>query len=385
MKIILFANTDWYLYNFRRSLALAAKAAGHDVLLVSPPGPYGQKLLDLSLRWIAAPMQRRSLNPLRETALLAWLWRLVRAEQADIVHGFTIKCAIYGAFAAQLAGAARVNSVTGMGYVFSNDDMLARVLRPVVRGLMKVTLSGRRARLILQNQDDAAFFEEAGIALPEQIRLVPGSGVDCKRFLPPTAADRNRTPRVVLAARMLWDKGVDEFIDAARILKAQGRNIFFVLAGEPDPGNPAAIPETILREWHAAGLVQWLGHVDDMPNLFAEADIVVLPSYREGLPKSLIEAASCGRPLITTDVSGCRDVVTDGVDGLLIPVRDSSALANAIARLQDDQALARRLGEAARAKALAEYDERIIVAQTLAIYEELTSPTPRVSAIGTPS
>ncbi len=172
---------------------------------------------------------------------------------------------------------------------------------------------------------------------------------------------------------MLWDKGVGEFVEAARITRAKRANVAFVLAGDPDPGNPAAIPESVLHEWQAAGLVEWLGHVDDMPGFLAQADIVVLPSYREGLPKSLIEAAACGRPLITTDVPGCRDVVTDGVNGLLVPVRNASALAGAIARLAGDQALARRLGEAARAKAVAEYDERSIVMRTLAVYEELTA------------
>lgn len=372
MKLVLFANTDWYLYNFRRSLALGAQAAGHDVLLVSPPGPYGQKLIDLGLRWMPAPMERSSLNPLREAALLHWLWRLARAEKADIVHGFTIKCVVYGALSARLAGAARVNAVAGMGYVFISDEPKARALRPIVRGLLRMALGGRRARLVLQNEDDFALFTKAGLAAPKNIRLIPGSGVDCERFAP-NSGERSGPFNVVLAARMLWDKGVSEFVEAARALKGQGRNIRFVLAGTPDPGNPATIPEDVLNEWQASGLVEWLGHVDDMPKLFADADVVALPSYREGLPKSLIEAAACGCALITTDVPGCRSVVTDGIDGLLVPVRSFVDLAEAIARLQDDPALARRLGDSARAKALAQYDERIIVAHTLAVYEELAT------------
>jgi glycosyltransferase involved in cell wall biosynthesis len=374
MKLILFANTDWYLYNFRRSLALGARDAGHEVLLVSPGGPHGQRLLELGLRWIPAPMERRSLNPVRELALLLWLTRLVRAEKADVVHGFTIKCAVYGALAARLSGAARVNAVVGMGYVFLSDEWTARLLRPVVRTLMRVALGGARARLILQNLDDFAFFEKTGITRTSQIRLIPGSGVDCARFLPPTGSqdrDPHAPMRIVLAARMLRDKGIREFVDAAQILKAEGRALHFVLAGTPDPGNPAAIPEETLRAWQESGLVEWLGHVEDMPLLLVGADVVVLPSYREGLPKSLIEAAVCGRPLITTDVPGCREVVTDGVDGLLIPMREAGALARAVARLKDDPDLARRLGEAARAKALATYDERIVVGHTLEVYREL--------------
>ena len=374
MKFILFANTDWYLYNFRRSLAAALREGGHEVVLVSPPGPYGEKLKALGFRWIPAPMVRRSLNPLRELALLGWLWRLMRSEQPDVVHGFTIKCAVYGALAGRLVGAGRISAVAGMGFVFTNKALKARLLRPVVRGLMGVALGGKRARLILQNPDDVLFFERARIMPREQIRLIPGSGVDCTRFLVPVA---ERTPakeplRVVLAARLLWDKGLGEFVEAARLLKDEGRALQFLLAGAPDPGNPAAVAEQTILAWQAEGLVQWLGHVDDMPGLLISADMVVLPSYYgEGLPKTLIEAAACARPLITTDMPGCREVVTHEVDGLLVRARDARALARAIARLQDDPALARRLGQAAREKALAEFDERIVIARTLAVYDEV--------------
>jgi glycosyltransferase involved in cell wall biosynthesis len=176
---------------------------------------------------------------------------------------------------------------------------------------------------------------------------------------------------VLLPARLLWDKGIAEYVDAARQLGSQGCNIEFLLAGDPDPGNPAAVPLSDVRRWVDEGLVHWLGHVDDMPGLFASVDAVVLPSYREGLPKGLIEAAACGLPLVTTDVPGCREVVADGVDGLLVPPRSAGALAQAIARLQDDPALARRLGEAARRKALEHFDESIVIDRTMAVYDEL--------------
>lgn len=373
MKFILFANTDWYLYNFRRSLAAALREGGHEVVLVSPPGPYGEKLKALGFRWIPAPMVRRSLNPLRELALLGWLWRLMRSEQPDVVHGFTIKCAVYGALAGRLVGAGRISAVAGMGFVFTNKALKARLLRPVVRVLMGAALGGKRARLILQNPDDVLFFERARIMPREQIRLIPGSGVDCSRFVvpDPNRITGNAPLRVVLAARLLWDKGLAEFVEASRLLKAEGRALRFLLAGDPDSGNPAAVPEQTILAWQTEGLMDWLGHVTDMPALLASADMVVLPSYREGLPKTLIEAAACARPLITTDVPGCREVVTHGVDGLLVPARDAEALARAIARLQDDPALARRLGQAAHEKALAEFDERIVIARTLAVYDEV--------------
>lgn len=372
MRVLLFANTDWYLYNFRRSLALALRDAGHEVLLVSPPGAYGARLQDLGFRWIAAPMERRSLNPLRELRLVLWLRRLVAAERVDLVHGFTIKCAVYGSLAARLARVgARVNAVAGMGYVFTSDDLKARALRPVVRALLRLALDGRGARLILQNPDDVALFAQARLVNPALVRLIPGSGVDCERFLPASAGGDEAPLRVLLAARLLWDKGLAEYVAAARELRKQGRDIEFLLAGDPDPGNPAAVPDDTLQGWVVEGLLRWLGHVDDMPALFASVDVVVLPSYREGLPKGLIEAGASGLPLITTDVPGCREVVTDGVDGLLVPVKDSRALAAAIARLHDDPALCARLGKAAREKALAEFDEKIVIERTLAVYAEL--------------
>ena len=373
MKIALFANTEWYLYNFRRSLVEALCAAGHNVLLLSPPGPYGEHLRELGFRWLPVPMNRRSLNPFRELALVLWLRRLFRAEQVDLVHGFTIKCAVYGSLAARLAGVpARVSAVAGMGYVFASQEPKARLLRPVVRASMRLALGGRNARLILQNPDDVTLFERARLVHPTRIRLIPGSGVDCRRFQPGSRQEPGSRFRVLLAARLLWDKGVAEYVEAARRLRAEGRVITFLLAGTPDPGNPASVPETAIRGWMDEGLLQWLGHVEDMPALLRTVDTIVLPSYyREGLPKSLIEAAACGLPLVTTDAPGCREVVSDGVDGLLVPVRDAVALARAIARLQDDAALRERLGAAARAKALAQFDERIVIERTLAVYREL--------------
>ncbi len=376
MKIILFANTEWYLFNFRLSLAKSLQAQGHEVLLISPPGEYGARLQALGFRWEALPMDRKSLNPLQELRLLIHLCRLYRREQPTLAHHFTIKCVVYGSIAALVARVpARINAVAGMGYVFTNQALKARLLRPVVRGLMRLVLNGRGARLILQNKDDMAAFAQAGLARPELTRLVMGSGVDLARFTPraqPAQIGHAAQPtRVLLAARLLWDKGIAEYAQAARLLKAKGLPVRFLLAGSPDPGNPAAISQATLDSWQSEGLIDLLGQVSNMATLFASVDIVVLPSYREGLPKSLIEAAACALPLVTTDVPGCREVVTHEVDGLMVPVKDANALANAIERLHLNPVWASQLGLAARQKAIAEFDERIVIEKTLAVYEEL--------------
>jgi glycosyltransferase involved in cell wall biosynthesis len=373
MKIILFANTDWYLYNFRSPLALALRDAGHDVLLISPAGDYGEKLRQLGLRWQPLPMERRSLNPFREALLLLHLVRLCRRERPDLIHSFTIKCAVYGSLVARLARVPRrVNAVAGLGYVFTNAGLKARVLRPLLRMLMRLALDGERARLILQNPDDLAFFQQARIVSSERIRVIPGSGVDCERFSPtPRTDDSSSSCRVLLAARLLWDKGIAEFVEAARQLRAQGHSIRFLLAGTSDFGNPAAVQESTINTWTEEGVVEWLGHVDDMPGLLNSVDVAVLPSYREGLPKSLIEAAACALPLIATDAPGCREVVEHEVDGLLVPVSDAHALAHAIARLYKDSSLRKTFGTRARAKALSRFEGGIIVANTMGVYQEM--------------
>jgi glycosyltransferase involved in cell wall biosynthesis len=344
------------------------------VLLLSPQDAYGDRLRLLGFDWRPLPMDRRSLNPLRELSLLLHLVRLFRREQPGLVHGFTIKCAVYGSLAARIAGVpARVNAVAGMGYVFTSEDTKARILRPIVRTLMRLALGGRNARLILQNPDDVALFEHAGLVAPERIRLIPGSGVDCARFSPDPARIPGERMRVLLPARLLRDKGLAEFAEAARLLRERNIPVDMLLAGDPDPGNPAAVTEAEVRAWAEAGILEWLGHVDDMPALLRSVDVVALPSYREGLPKGLIEAAACGCALVATDVPGCREVVAeDGIDGLRVPVRDGVALADAIERLARDPDLRTRLGEAARRKAMERFDERIVIARTLDVYRELT-------------
>jgi glycosyltransferase involved in cell wall biosynthesis len=378
MKFVFYANTDWYLYNFRLSTALRLKSEGHDVVMLSPPGEYGERFESHGLRWIQlASMDRASLNPLREAATIRDLTRVLKHERPDLLHNFTVKCAIYGAIAARAAGVpAVVNAVAGMGYVFSSERILARSLRPIVKLLMRGTLGGKGTRLILQNPDDADAFVRARLVPQQQIRVIRSSGVNLERFLPVDPYAEARPLRVLLAARLLWEKGIGEYIESARLLRAQGRTIEFVIAGSPDPGNPRSVSREQAESWVAEGLVDWRGHVEDMPALMRSMDVIALPSYyREGVPKSLIEAAACGLAVITTNLPGCREVVSEhGVDGLHVEPRCARSLAECIARLDDDRVLVRRLGECARAKAMEHFDEQMVIRRTIEVYDELLPP-----------
>ena len=374
MKFVLYANTDWYLYNFRLSTALQLKSEGHEVVMLSPPGEFGERFAGHGLRWVQLRMERSSLNPLREVVVLRDLTRVLRQEQPDLLRNFTIKCALYGALAARAARVpAVVNAVAGMGYVFASDRMLARTLRPMVKVLMRGTLGGDRSRLILQNPDDADAFVREKLVPQQHIRVIRSSGVNLERFLPVQPIDEPRPLRVLLAARLLWEKGVGEYIEAARTLKAAGRNIDFVIAGSPDPGNPRSVSREQVESWVAEGLVDWRGHVDDMPTLMRSMDVIALPSYyREGVPKSLIEAAACGLAVVTTNLPGCREVVSEhGVDGLHVEPRCARSLSERIAQLDDDRELLRRLGDCARRKAMEHFDEQMVIRRTIEVYDEL--------------
>ena len=401
MKILFFANTEWYLYNFRLPLARYLRDQGHEVVMLSPPGPYIAKLQAAGFRALTVPMQRRSLNPVRELFLFQRIRQIYVQERADLAHHFTIKCVVYGGLAARLTGvAARIHAVTGLGHVFTSDSLKARLLRPPVRALLRLALGGAHSRLIVQNPDDQAAFQHTGLIDPRHIRLIRGSGVDTERFQPvdshsplphpdpfrTTPALRATPPcprrglgtlKILLASRLLWEKGIGEYVAAAQQLRREGIAAEFLLAGDPDPGNPASIPVEQLDRWRQDGDVTLLGHIDDMATLLAQTDIAVLPSYREGTPRSLLEAAACGLPLVTTDAPGCREIVQHDVNGLLVPVKDAAALAAALRRLCHEPATRQRMGHASRAKVLAEFDERIVFEKTLAVYEELSESSVR--------
>lgn len=372
LKILLVANTGWYLYNFRLPLARFLRRQGTEVVLVSPWDAYVERLQAEGFRWIELQLSRRSVNPLVELLTILHLTFIYLRERPSAVHHFTIKCVLYGTIAAGLSGTkAVVNAVTGLGYIFISNDLKARILRPVIRFLYRQLLTAKRVRVVFQNMDDLQAFAKGKLIVPDQTVVIKSSGVDVKRFSPrPSHPDAIPSPVVLFASRLLGDKGVIEFVQAARILKTKGYCATFQIAGAPDPGNPTAISEATLELWRNEGAVDLLGHTDKIENLIALSTIVVLPSHGgEGVPKILIEAGAMGKPLVATDVPGCRDVVNHGENGFLVPVKNARVLANAIEILLKDIQLCQAMGAAAREKVLREFDAQDVIRKTAKLYE----------------
>lgn len=368
MKIILFANTDWYLYNFRLTLAQALKTQGHDVVLISPPGEYSLKLQEMGFRWQPFAFSRRGLNPVSEVITLLRWERLYRREKPDLVHHFTIKCVLYGSFAARRVGVPRVvNSITGLGYVFISRAVKARLIRWLVSRWYRMALRG--TDVIFQNPEDRQLFLSYQFTDEEHSYLIPGSGVDVKRFFP--CEETSGMPVVVLPARLLWDKGVGEFVEAARILRAEGIRARFALVGKIDGGNPSAVPISQLTAWQKEEVVEWWGWQEDIAAVYAQAHIVCLPSYREGMPRVLAEAGASGRPVVATNVPGCNMVVRDGVNGLLVEPRNAQALADALRRLILDPSLRSMLGRGGREIAVREFSIERVVSDTIKVYHRV--------------
>jgi len=367
-KLLFFVTEDYYFVSHRLPLAAAAKSEGYDVCVVTRVRECGDVIGRAGLRLIAFDNARSSVNPIADLWRLARLILLYRRERPDIVHHVAMKPVLYGSLAARWSGRPEViNAFAGMGWLFTSGKGLARWLKPAVRRALRHAVN--RGIALVQNLDDAQLV--AALGVPEsRIRLVAGSGVDLQRFRPRPVPDG--VPVVVMHARLLWDKGVGEYVSAARLLRQRGVAARFLLAGEPDPANPASIPGEQITKWALEGSVEFLGQVEDVPRLLAGSHIVCLPSHREGLPKSLIEAAAAGRAIVTTDVPGCRAVVRDGDNGLLVPVRNPDALADGLERLIASPDLRQAMGARGRARAEREFSLDVVIGQTLALYREVT-------------
>lgn len=364
-KLLFLVTEDWYFVSHRLPLAVAAREAGYAVSVATRVRRHGDVIRAAGVRLIPFENSRSSLNPFGELWTLLRLIALWLRERPDVAHHVAMKPVLYGSLAARIAGTPRViNALAGMGWLFSSGHGLARALKPLVRGALRVAL--RSGTVLVQNPDDASLLAAMGVPAA-RIRRIAGSGVDLTSFSPRPEPDG--TPVVLLCARLLWNKGVGEFVDAARLLRDRKIAVRFVLAGEPDRANPAAVPRERIEAWVAQGLVEYAGWVEDMPRLLAGSSVVCLPSYYgEGIPKALIEAAACGRAIVTTDTPGCREAVHAGDNGLLVPPRDPAALAEALTRLLGDPPLRRRMGARGRARAEQEFGADYVIGQTLALY-----------------
>ncbi len=368
-KLLYLVTEDWYFVSHRLALAEAARDAGYDVTVVTNVAKHGGIIRDAGLNLIPIDFDRAGLNPLRDSATIAKLAAIYRREKPDVVHHVAMKPVLYGSIAARAAKVPRVvNAIMGLGYVFTSGSAKAKILRPAVRLALRAALSAKSSRVIVQNRDDREQLIKSQLAKEETVRLIRGSGVDVSAY--PTTPPPAGQPRVVLPARLLRDKGVVEFIEAARLLKRDGVDAEFILAGAPDPLNPASLSAPEIAAYVREGIVTDLGWRDDMASVFADATIVCLPSYREGLPKALLEAAASARAIVTTDVPGCREIVQHDVNGLLVPARNAHALAAALHHLIADPVLRGRLAAAGRAIVEAEFTLPRIISETLAVYAE---------------
>ena len=365
VNILFFANTDWYLYNYRLPLIRALRARGDDLVLLSPPGRYAGLLQKENFKWQSFSLERKGMNPLTELATIVRLVSVFRREKPDLVHFFTIKAVLYGSIAARLAGVPRiVNAITGLGYIFSDASPF---LRFIVTFLYRLALGN--TQVIFQNSDDCAVFLQNRLISSSQAHLIPGSGVDIQVFHPtPEPAGK---PVVMLAGRLLRSKGVPEFVQAARLLRAEGLDARFVIVGEPYLDNPDTILPQELAAWQAEAVIEAWGWHDDMAEIIAQTSIVCLPTtYKEGLPRLLVEAGACARPVIATDIPGCRMVVRHGENGLIIPPGNLPALTEALKTLILAPALRQKMGARGREIVEQEFSVQSVIAHTLDVYNQ---------------
>jgi glycosyltransferase involved in cell wall biosynthesis len=370
--LLFFVAEDWYFYSHRLPLALAARDAGYKVTLVTQVHQHGNLIRAADINLIPIYIERGGLNPFNELRLIAKMYAIYRRERPDIVHHVAMKPVIYGTLAARMAKITRiVNALAGLGFVFSSSKMLARVLQPILKLVLRWTLNGN-SHVIVQNSDDVEFLLTQMKISPTRTHLIYGAGVDLHTFIPTLLpVETSKIPTILFPARLLWDKGVNEFVTAAKILRERGLIARWVIAGAPDYENPAAVPQKIIESWVKSGLIIWLGHCTNMVTVLQQSHIVCLPSYREGLPKSLVEAAACGKAIVTTDTPGCREVVKHGENGLLVPIKNATALAEALAILIQNPKLRTMYGNASRTIAEAMFGSEQIIAATLAIYKTL--------------
>jgi glycosyltransferase involved in cell wall biosynthesis len=356
----------------RMQLVHAARDLGLEIHVAAPRSRTSAESEKDDFTVHAIPMTRKGTSMWKEPATVLALLRLYRSLRPSLVHHLRLKPVLYGSLAANLAGVpAVVNTLTGLGFLFTDQSEKTAPVRKWVEIGCRRAFRHPNLRVIFQNPDDRAVFIRKGILTGEQAAVVKGSGVDLSVYRP--SPERDGLPVVILASRMLWDKGVAQFAEAARILKSEGVQARFALAGEPDLDNPAAIPYEQLQVWHESGEVEWWGlqAPQNMPAVLAKSHIVCLPSYREGIPRILIEAAASGRPIVTTDAPGCRELVRPGINGIIVPSRDTLSLAAALRYLIENPEVRVAMGNNNRQVAVQEFSQELVIAQFMTVYRDL--------------
>jgi glycosyltransferase involved in cell wall biosynthesis len=368
-KIVYLVSEDWYFCSHRLPLGIAAQEAGAKVVVATRVNDHRTQIEAAGLRIAPIEMQRSGTNPFIDFATIRQITDLYRREKPDLVHHVALKPILYGGYAAKRTGVPTiVNAVTGMGFIFISNSLFARTARPLIARAQRALMNRANTRTILQNPDDAEMYTKRIGVSPDHLTIIPGAGVDIDQFA--VVPEPFAVPTAVCVSRMLRDKGIHELVAATRLLHAKGVELRVRLVG-PTDDNPASIPRATLAEWNREGVVEVVGPSKDIAGEYARAHIAVLPSYREGLPKSLLEAAACGRPMVATDVPGCREVCINGETGLRVPARTVEPLAKALERLVLNPSLRQRFGENARHLAETIFAEKIINAQTLALYEKI--------------
>jgi glycosyltransferase involved in cell wall biosynthesis len=371
-RVLFVITEDWFFYSHFLDRAKYIAASGGSVGVATRFSIHEDELKDLGFELFPVNFSRRGLNPLAEFRTALKIRKIIRRFKPDIAHNVALKPVVTGAFGELLGRQGVViNALVGMGYIFTSTDTRASVVKPFLSRILKSLLRSKSVHVVIENPDDLNSLVSDGFVRQSQISLIRGAGVDLNAF--PFYPEVAGPVVVTLVSRILRDKGVLEFIDAASQLQSRVPEVVFQIVGEPDLGNPSAIPQSEIDSWESLPNVKYLGRRSDIADILKSSHIVCLPSYREGLPKSLLEALSCGRPIITTDVPGCREVCNDGVNGLLIPARDSIALSHAIKKLALNQDLRQEMGRAGRVRAESEFSNAIVCAQTLDLYRRLMS------------
>lgn len=371
-KLLFLVHVDWGFICHRLPIAIEAQKKGYEVHIAAGITDKKEELLSYGFLVHDLPIKRSSINLLSEIKLLKSIYSLVKETKPDVIHLVTIKPVIYGGLISRILKVKNVvAAIPGLGSIFTNPDWKAKLIKPIISQLYKQSLSHPNMAIIFQNESNRSIIETITNIDRNKTYLIPGSGIDLAKYKPNSKKD-NKTITVTMASRLLYSKGVLEFIEASKAVKHN--HVIFQLAGTPDPDNRYSVSEADFEEWKTKDHVKILGHIEDIPSLLEQSDIFILPSYYgEGLSKALIEAAACGLAVITTDMPGCRDAIIPNITGLLIPPRDTTALVSAIEKLVNDDDLRKNMGDAGRKLAEERYSIEQVVATHLAIYQKLWS------------